>query len=501
MRILRGIKWLGFTAVVLATFVWLAVAFENYRGKRAWLAFAAELGAQGERLDVEALRPPPVPDEQNFAMTPLLAPLHDYQIDARTRQAMWRDTNASERPKHLFEWRSRARARAGGWREGEFLDLIEWQQDLRQQTNSHDPEIKALLSTPVGPPEADLLFLLGLNEAELGEVRAALQRPHANFKIHMEEGFNVLLPELSVMKSFAGAFQLKAVAELAAGRTAAAFADTRAAFAISDALRTEPLLIAGLVRIASLEIGLQPLWEGLARHQWTADQAAQFQAQLGRINLVDEMQRDLRGERIFCITTLDLMRRDRKEALGSEEGGWSVDLLRYMPSGWFYRNEVTIGRLFQAGLGAFDPVRRTVDLALADRTAGDAEQQLRQKHPYTIFASMLVPAINKSVAKTGRTQASVNLAATACALERFREHAGRYPENLDALVPRFMERLPVDPVNGEPLRYRLLDDGRFVLYSVGLNRKDDGGTAWRDKKGRVQPDQAEGDWVWQYPGR
>jgi hypothetical protein len=40
---------------------------------------------------------------------------------------------------------------------------------------------------------------------------------------------------------------------------------------------------------------------------------------------------------------------------------------------------------------------------------------------------------------------------------------------------RFVPEVPRDWMNGAPLRYRPNDDGTFTLYSVGMDRKDDGG--------------------------
>jgi hypothetical protein len=45
---------------------------------------------------------------------------------------------------------------------------------------------------------------------------------------------------------------------------------------------------------------------------------------------------------------------------------------------------------------------------------------------------------------------------------------------LDALVPQFIEKLPHDIIGGQPLHYRLMDDEKFLPYSVGWNEKDDG---------------------------
>ena len=91
------------------------------------------------------------------------------------------------------------------------------------------------------------------------------------------------------------------------------------------------------------------------------------------------------------------------------------------------------------------------------------------------------------------------MARVACALERYRLAHGEYPETLDALAPQFIEKLPHDIINGQPLHYRRTDDGQFVLYSVGWNETDDGGKVVLTKGGSV--DREKGDWVWQYPAK
>lgn len=70
---------------------------------------------------------------------------------------------------------------------------------------------------------------------------------------------------------------------------------------------------------------------------------------------------------------------------------------------------------------------------------------------------------------------------------------------LDALAPQLIAKIPHDIVNGQPLRYRRTDDGQFVLYSVGWDETDDGGTFGLTKNGAVDRD--TGDWVWRYPAR
>jgi hypothetical protein len=61
--------------IVLAVLIGLIAIFyaeENWRGKRAWEDFKREWEAKGEKFDWQSVVPPAVPDEQNFALTPIV---------------------------------------------------------------------------------------------------------------------------------------------------------------------------------------------------------------------------------------------------------------------------------------------------------------------------------------------------------------------------------------------------------------------------------------------
>lgn len=67
------------------------------------------------------------------------------------------------------------------------------------------------------------------------------------------------------------------------------------------------------------------------------------------------------------------------------------------------------------------------------------------------------------------------------------------------LSPQFIPAIPRDVINGQPLHYRRTPGGEFVLYSVGWNGRDDGGTlGWTHSPGLPRIAQT-GDWVWLFP--
>ena len=167
-----------------------------------------------------------------------------------------------------------------------------------------------------------------------------------------------------------------------------------------------------------------------------------------------------------------------------------------IPFGWFYQNEL---RRSQFLLEQFLPIGDVRQQTISPTLVNQADEALRTMHPtpYSILCKMFLAGLAHTPRKFAWGQSTVNLARTACALERYRLAHGKYPETLDALAPQFIAKVPHDPVGGQPLHYRPADDGQFILYSVGWNEKDDGGIVSLKKGGAVDLD--NGDWVWRYP--
>lgn len=87
------------------------------------------------------------------------------------------------------------------------------------------------------------------------------------------------------------------------------------------------------------------------------------------------------------------------------------------------------------------------------------------------------PFFNTTMAfKTAaRNECSREMAVTSIALKRYALRHRRFPDQLNSLIPEFLSELPVDWMDGKPLRYSLNADGTYMLYSVGHDGRDDGG--------------------------
>ncbi len=504
----------------------LFYAEEDWRGWHALNQFEKEWSAKGERFDKASVIPPPVPDDQNFALTPIWVESMKAQLGPKNARSWFGDQYA-ENGRTNFVYRlnmdlyrhdvrssDEANPKLGNWQKAELTDLAAWQKYYRAPAEVASGKM-ATNEFPVAPqpqtPAADVLLALSKYDAVIAELRQAAKLPEARFPIEYDKELpaTILLPHLAGLKSCATELGLRAVAELQNNQSDAALADVKLILRLSDAPRQEPFLISHLVLVAITEIAIQSIYEGLATHRWSDAQLTELDAALARLDLLAGYRTAMRGELVLCeIGDTEYLRRhpgeiqnigfydgDRGVQAPSSSFGQAIAYL--IPSGWFYQNEFRCVRMITEYLIPVVDVNHQVISPAAMREANRVLQsETKTLTPYNLLERMLVPGISSAVKRFAWAQASVDLARTAIALERYRLARGEFPESLDALLPQFVAQVPHDVIGGQPLHYRRTSDGRFVLYSVGWNETDDGGVVVFKQGSTPSVDLDKGDWVW-----
>jgi hypothetical protein len=532
--------------LVLAGFLGLALLFrveENWRGKRTWENYRREWEAKGEHFDFAYFVPPPVPDDQNFALTPIVASCYSHVLDQKGHQLKLRDTEsentdvANRLAMNIYRQKlpTGTNLLFGSWQQARLTDLQTWQEYYRAAFLTNEIpmwaptwtngelsvtkiEIEPLATNefPTAPqpqtPAADVLLALSKYDAAIEELRQASRLPYSRFPLGyaISEPSAMIFPHYETLKDVVSTLRFRAVAELNNGQAEKALADVRLILYLADSIRNEPITLPLRVRMGILDNAIQPVWEGLARRQWADEQLIALEHQLAELDATSDYSRTLRSDLAWNLKSFNyvLTSRSTNSFIGCPVCGqpfWPNFLIRLLPNGWFHLNKVNMARLCQGKLPTGEEShQRTLSPAIGRRYWQIAKPLLASstKLDSGLFRAFW-PSDERTVITCARTQTSVDFARVACALERFRQANGSFPESLAALVPVFIQKLPHDVINGQPLHYRRTSDGGFLLYSVGWNEKDDGGerdpTLAAQYRSSLDQLSVTGDWVWCYP--
>ena len=114
--------------------------------------------------------------------------------------------------------------------------------------------------------------------------------------------------------------------------------------------------------------------------------------------------------------------------------------------------------------------------------------------------SSSVRSLSRVLDKVMKVEAGKQLTVTAIALKRYQLKHANYPAALNSLIPEFLPALPLDPVDGKPLRYHLGSDKTLLLYSIGADGLDDNGDpSPSNPNSKLLYWQYGRDWVWPQP--
>jgi hypothetical protein len=535
-----------FVLACLATVIALFYAEEDWRGKHDWEKFKREWEAKGEKFDWQSVIPPSAPDDENFAFSPVWIAEDKFLFQNRIERAEdWYGNQIdSEAVSKFFSLMpvstscvvgtnflsSRGLPQMPGepanWQSAQMLDLKPWQTYYRDLATN--PAAKIPTTPQPQTPAQDVLLALSKFDPVIEQLREDSARTYSRFPIQYGGmPAAILLPHLAAEKRYANVLQLRAIAELQNGESEKALDDVKLMLRLTDASRTESFLISHLVRIAILQIMLQPIYEGLAEHEWSDAQLAELDSELAKLDFLADYESVIRGERNLEIANVEFLRHPSQipgfkrpqlyfiapffsllSVLSNLSGpendsqinNFSMLALGAGPSGWFSQNELRFARFdTKWNLPVVDEHTKTVSPAKVRAANTALSREIQHRTPENILAALLMPAFGSAAENFAYAQSSVDLARTAIALERYRLAHGEFPESLDSLAPKFIAQVPHDVIGGQPLKYRRTGDGQFILYSVGWNETDDGGVVVLKKGSTPDVDRDKGDWVWRYP--
>ncbi|MCB1229775.1 MAG: hypothetical protein KDN19_05895 [Verrucomicrobiae bacterium] len=98
------------------------------------------------------------------------------------------------------------------------------------------------------------------------------------------------------------------------------------------------------------------------------------------------------------------------------------------------------------------------------------------------WVEMTASSIDGIARRTSVLEARSRMLSVLVAVLRWKKDHGAFPHGLGSLVPAYLPAIPLDPFDGELIRY---DPARRLIYSVGTDQADDGGVP-PDKPGTLE---------------
>jgi hypothetical protein len=331
--------------------------------------------------------------------------------------------------------------------------------------------------------EKDITFMIATVErasAALALAYSVTNPSVSRYPVDYEEGLNAQLPHLKGLKHMAQILGWEAILKARNGDALGAVGSLNVSLNLSQSLDQEPLLISQLSSSAILAITSANLEHVLCRLTLSEEQLITLENRFREVEQENRILTGLIGERanineLIRLGTLEPAKLvETSNAQNGEDGvdvpGRKLGILSLV-SGFFERDQNYFLRAMETNI-AIARLGPPASIARSNELFQITERAMSR---YYFMSSVFLSAFSYTANRDAGTRARLRLAITALAVERWRHlHNGSLPETLNDLVPAVLPAVPIDPFDGQPLRFRKVPKG-YLLYSIDQNLKDDGG--------------------------
>lgn len=344
-------------------------------------------------------------------------------------------------------------------------------------------------------------------QATLARMQTELEKPMFYADFRYEDGVQMRFPGLMETKKTIQWFNGLSLLKIHHGRQEEALEHAIHAVMLPEKMRGQRMLVCQLVRVACLQINANATWSLLQTNGWNPTQLARWQKHWENTDVLAEWDEIWAVEQLFAREGIKRLRADyhaSESYLSSVYGSkdrWdefttllsdattnpkqaAKDIYGRYPAYWAWVGWDSYDDLIflQKNFQEIGQVARTFQSSRVFATVAPALDKIRIREEdwkktagYGFNEQVVEIAVSRHFERLVKAMVSKQMAIAAIALERYRMQHGAYPESLEALVPAFVVRPLLDPMDGKPLRYKKLPEGGFLMYSIGTDLRDDGG--------------------------
>ena len=365
------------------------------------------------------------------------------------------------------------------------------------------------LGAPPFIPAAEYIEWAQQFNPDFDVIRAALKRHYARIDGDYQHPAAIPTPNLVACRTVAQILAIRTQCYLLQGKPDKALNELTLLHDLFRFLEPKPTqrpmtLVCAMIDVAIKGLYVTTVADGLRLKAWHEPQLVVIQDQLRQIDLLPQVYGAFQSELAGFYRIVETSTSREMAAIFAnyaEATTWkkitnpTYLFLTFAPQGWIYQNTVRALGLQEKPLAGFDLKNNLILPKTTDQQVREAIATVEHFSLYNFLSGVMIPNSGRAMQKAAQNQTLANQAFIVCALERYRIAHAKYPETLAALMPQFANVLPNDIIGGRPLKYQL-DGAQFVLYSIGWNEIDDGGTP--GFKSDASGDLAKHDWVWPY---
>jgi hypothetical protein len=331
------------------------------------------------------------------------------------------------------------------------------------------------------------------NANSFDNIDDAMTRKSVDWKLAWRSpAISILLPDLNQQRQLANLVAHRAKLNYQRGDHAAAVADARRVMFIGRTVGKQPFLVSHLVAIGINALAADVLAE-IAPGLKIGDGAGEVKAaDLSKViaELLDEQwardgyTRAMNGERAIQLDTARCLLDGRLSlnnltGAGPGAGGTGATaaaaVARVAGKPMFHGDTLIMMRHTTA---TRDAMKASPDWPTFKAAAPPVPPEIKDTIVRHMLAKMMLPSFERSGLTEFRHAAMGRMTAIALAVRQYAvDHDGKRPAKLDELVPKYLSALPADSfrADGKPLGY-VADPSKPLVYSVGENGQDDGGS-------------------------
>jgi hypothetical protein len=305
---------------------------------------------------------------------------------------------------------------------------------------------------------------LALHTRTLALLEKAAEIEGSRYPGDLKKGLWLMLPYLGQLRRSARVLKLQSILDADRGEHDLAADRCITMIALARSLQDEPILISSLVSISIYAMTYKQVERLIVTGHLSDDSLLALTRTLEPIDMDRMTLRAMVGERSYghgIFSDSDML----ADTFPSGGGLKHLGIAAYRTAGLLDIDHSCYLDTMQSYINFVEHPTWPIPASLDD---DDRVPRI------CMVTRQLVPALSSAYRASRNSEAKRRVVLTAIAAERYRQKNSQFPTQLQDLVPEFLDAVPQDPFDNQPLRYRMQDTGA-IIYSIGADGTDDNG--------------------------